>query len=129
MNDASYSQPTNTPLPGNIGNGGYVPTGTAFQTTIQLAHGTMTLNPSTGEFTYAANSKYSGTETLSVRVCLQPPDEAKCDDATLTFEIKNSGSETGSSATPVPTLNEWSGMGLTSLVAMLGAVRLRRRQN
>ncbi|MGF6214453.1 IPTL-CTERM sorting domain-containing protein [Comamonas sp. 4034] len=122
INDASYTTPVNTPVNGNAGTGGQV----AFQTVTPPAHGQLTIDPMTGAFTYTPSASYTGTDTATVQVCLPAPNTTVCDDAVLTFNVLGGGS--GSTATPVPTLGDWALIGLTSLVAMVGIGRIRRRQ-
>lgn len=127
INDASYTTPMNTPVSGNAGTGGQAPAGSVFQAVTPPANGQLSIDPATGAFTYTPNAGYTGSDTTTVRVCLPAPNSTLCDDAVLTFNMQNNG--TGSSTTPVPTLGEWGLIGLTSLVAMLGVSRLRRRQS
>lgn len=126
INDASYTTPVNTPVNGTAGTGGQVPPSSTFQVVTPPAHGQLTIDPTTGAFTYTPSANYTGTDTATVRVCLPAPNSTVCDDAVLTFNVQGSGG--GSSATPVPALGEWTLIGLTTLVAMLGFGRLRRRQ-
>ncbi|WP_395027814.1 IPTL-CTERM sorting domain-containing protein [Comamonas odontotermitis] len=127
INDASFTTQVNTPVTGSASTGGQVPPGSTFQTVTPPAHGQLTIDPTTGAFTYTPTANYTGTDTATVRVCLPAPNSTVCDDAVLTFNVQGGGG--GSSATPVPTLNEWALIGLTSLVAMFGFGRLRRRQS
>ncbi|UBB16124.1 IPTL-CTERM sorting domain-containing protein [Comamonas odontotermitis] len=127
INDASFTTPVNTPVTGNAGTGGQVPPGSAFQTATPPAHGQLTIDPTTGAFTYTPSANYTGTDTATVRVCLPAPNSTVCDDAVLTFNVQGGGG--GSSATPVPTINEWALIGLATLTALFGFGHLRRRQN
>ncbi|WP_395024604.1 Ig-like domain-containing protein [Comamonas odontotermitis] len=126
INDASHTTPVNTPVNANAGSGGQVPPGSAFQTAIPPAHGQLTIDPTTGAFTYTPSANYAGTDTATVRVCLPAPNSTVCDDAVLTFNVQGGGG--GSSPTSVPTLGGWTLIGLTTLVAMLGFGQLRRLQ-
>lgn len=131
INDASYTTPINTPVAANAGTGGQVPTGSTYQTVTPPMHGQLTLDPTTGAFTYTPVASYVGTDTVTVRVCLPTPNNTVCDDATLTFDVQGGGEEEGggSSVKAVPTVSEWGLLGLTSLVAMFGLVHVRRRQS
>ncbi|MNT16193.1 hypothetical protein D3C72_1512830 [compost metagenome] len=126
INDASYTTKINTPVTGNAGTGGQVPPTSVFQVVTPPLQGQLTLDPATGAFTYTPSSNYTGADTATVRVCLPAPNSTLCDDAVLTFNVQGDGS--GSTATPVPMLGEWTLIGLTSLVAMLGIGFIRKRQ-
>lgn len=125
INDASYTTPAKTPISGNAGTGGQVPAGSAFQTVTPPAHGQLTIDPTTGEFTFTPSADYTGTDTATIRACLPAPNSTVCDDALLTFNVR--GDRSGSSTSPVPTLSEWTLIGLSALLALFGVSRTRRR--
>ena len=128
INDTSYTTQVNTPITGNTGTGGQVPAGSVFQTVTPPVHGQLTIDPATGAFTYTPNNGYTGADTATIRVCLPVPNSTVCDDAVLGFNVQSNGNGS-SAATPVPTLGEWTLIGLVFLIAMLGITGLRRRQS
>lgn len=127
ISDASFTTSANTPVSGNASTGGQVPPDSVFQVVTPPAHGQLTIDPVTGAFTYTPSASYTGTDTATVRVCLPAPNSTVCDDAVLTFTVQGGGG--GSSATPVPTLSEWTLIGLATLTALFGFGQLRRRQS
>lgn len=125
INDASYTTQMNTPVSGNAGTGGQVPSNSAFQASTPPAHGQLTVDPATGAFTYTPSANYTGTDTATVRVCLPAPNNTVCDDAVLTFNVQGNGS--GASPAPVPTLGALGLIGLSSALSIFGLTWIRRR--
>lgn len=127
INDASFSTQASNAVIGNAGNGGQVPPDSVFEVLTPPAQGQLSIDPSTGAFTYSPTPNFSGTTTATVRVCLPTPNSTVCDDAVLTFNVQGNGN--GSSPTPVPAVG---GVGLLLLSGLfagsMGIIR-RRKSN
>ncbi|MGF6212651.1 IPTL-CTERM sorting domain-containing protein [Comamonas sp. 4034] len=116
-NDAS-TDPANAPLAGPA---------TAVSAP---AHGMVVYNAD-GTATYTPAAGFTGTDTFEYQICTAQgtyPAPA-CATAKVTVVVTSSVTPPAqSNPAPVPTLGEWSLFSLTSLVALFGISRIRRRQ-
>ncbi|WP_158277224.1 Ig-like domain-containing protein [Serinibacter arcticus] len=92
--DDSASTPQNTAVvidvPGNdsVADGGAPLDLTSVEVTTAPANGTTTVNPLTGEITYAPNPGFSGTDTFEYTICDTSTPTPVCDTATVTVTIE-----------------------------------------
>ncbi len=127
INDASFSTQVNKPVTGNAGDGGQVPPDSVFEVLTPPTQGQLSIDPSTGAFTYTPIANFTGTATATVRVCLPTPNSTVCDDAVLTFNVQGNGN--GSSPTPVPALGGVGLLLLSGIVAGTMGFMRRRKSN
>ena len=112
-NDSSSS-------PGIAALGQPTPTGTSAQ------NGSVVFNGD-GTATYTPNPGFVGTDTFNYTVCTvasQTNPTPGCASAKVTIAV----SAVSGATNAIPTLSEWSLILLSSLVAMLGIARMRRRR-
>jgi len=87
----------------------------------------ISLDTTTGAVLVAASAP-AGSYSMTYQLCdSQSP--LACVEVAANVDVKPSTPPGPSGATPVPTLGEWSLIGLTTLVAMVGFGRIRRRQS
>ena len=84
------------------------------------AHGTVTVNPTTGAITYVAAANYAGTDRFEYKICNDAPTPPACDTAWVTVTIN------APVVAPVPTLSQWALAALLGMLALLGWRTLRR---
>ena len=124
---ADLTTPVNTPISGSVGNT-QVPPGVSYVLEGNPpANGQVTVDPSTGAYTYTPNKDYvGGPETFQIKACLPAPNDTLCSTATVTVTVTPAGTVAGA-ATPVPTLGHAAMALLGLLLAGLGWGAQRRK--
>lgn len=98
--DDSFNTLVNVPVEGTVVINDTVPTGSTFAVVTQPSHGSVTLDASTGAFTYTPNTGFTGTDSFTYQICLPSPNQTVCDSATVTIIIPyTAGSDSGSTTT------------------------------
>ncbi|QNN55703.1 IPTL-CTERM sorting domain-containing protein [Diaphorobacter ruginosibacter] len=103
----------------------------SFTLTGDLPEG-LTLNPATGAITGKPTKAQTSTFSVTIEDSTLQPQSAMAKAAvhsvTQSFSITVAAAPVVAAPTPVPTLGEWGVIALSSLLAMFGLARSRRRQ-
>lgn len=101
--DDTANTPRDTPVSGNVAANDTTVPGATFVVPTQPANGTVTLDISTGAYTYTPNTGFAGSDSFTYRQCKPALDQAVCVSATVKVTVApRAVNDTGSTVTNTP---------------------------
>ncbi|GLZ81075.1 hypothetical protein Afil01_58820 [Actinorhabdospora filicis] len=119
--DLDFTVKANEVLTGNVAANDQNVTGGLFEVTVQPAHGTVTLDPKTGAFTYTPVKDYEGPDGFTYKVTVGGK---ASDTAVVKIVVKPKGTGGGPSTSPSPSPSKTPGKGLAKTGSPLLTVAL-----
>jgi uncharacterized repeat protein (TIGR01451 family) len=99
-NDDYFETVVNIPLNASVVPNDSILSGSTFSVVTNPSHGTVSLDPATGAFTYNPTTNYAGIDTFTYQICLPAPNQSVCDSAAVNIAIYNvDGGNNGSTST------------------------------